>query len=50
MKVGDIVQHFLTEQIGIVMAMDDDAIGARAVDYTGRFSFWSWRKEWCFRE
>ena len=26
MKVGDIVKHFLTEQIGSVMAMDDDAI------------------------
>ena len=46
MKVGDIVRHFLTEQIGIVMAMDDDAIHVLWTTQ-GLSLFGPGGKEWC---
>jgi len=46
MQVGDIVKHFLTEQIGIVMAMDDDAIHVLWTTQ-GLSLFGPGGKEWC---
>ena len=43
MQVGDLVRHFLTEQVGIVLTVvvskPRRSIGAGDVDYTGRFAF-----------
>ena len=46
MQVGDIVKHFLTEQIG-TMAMDDDAIHVLWTTQ-GESLFGPGGKEWCF--
>ncbi len=51
MQVGDIVRHFLTEQIGIVMTITnaDSSIGAIQVLWTtqGESLFGPGTKEWC---
>ena len=46
MQVGDLVFHWLTEQIGIVMAMDDDAIHVLWTTQ-GLSLFAPGNKEWC---
>ena len=46
MQVGDIVRHFLTEQIGIVMTIDDDAIHVLWTTQ-GLSLFAPGNKEWC---
>ena len=46
MQVGDIVKHFLTEQIGIVMTIDDDAIHVLWTTQ-GLSLFAPGNKEWC---
>lgn len=46
MQVGDIVKHFLTEQIGVVMAVDDDAIHVLWTTQ-GQSLFGPGAKEWC---
>jgi len=50
-QVGDIVRHFLTEQIGIVMTITnaDSSIGAIQVLWTtqGESLFGPGTKEWC---
>ena len=51
MQVGDIVRHFLTEQIGIVMTIHnaDSSLGAIHVLWTtqGDSLFGPGGKEWC---
>ena len=51
MQVGDIVRHFLTEQIGIVMMITnaDSSLGAIQVLWTthGDSLFGPGHKEWC---
>ena len=51
MKVGDLVKHFLTEQIGIVMTIhnSDSSLGAIQVLWTtqGDSLFGPGHKEWC---
>ena len=51
MQVGDIVRHFLTEQIGIVMTIHnaDSSLGAIQVLWTtqGDSLFGPGGKEWC---
>ena len=47
MQVGDIVKHFLTEQIGIIIEVRGD-IGAHVVWTTQGLSlFGPGHKEWC---
>ena len=46
MQVGDIVKHFLTERIGVVMAVDDDAIHVLWTTQ-GESLFGPGAKEWC---
>ena len=47
MKVGDIVRHFLTEQIGIVLEIRGD-IGVHVLWTTqGESLFGPGTKEWC---
>ena len=47
MQVGDIVRHFLTEQIGIVLEVRGD-IGAHVLWTTQGLSlFGPGNKEWC---
>ena len=54
MQVGDIVKHFLTEQIGIVMTVvaDRRSIASVRVLWTtqGESLFGPGRKEWCSPE
>ena len=51
MQVGDIVKHFLTEQIGIVMRIvnADSSLGTIQVLWTtqGESLFGPGTKEWC---
>ena len=51
MQVGDIVKHFLTEQIGIVMRIvnADSSLGSIQVLWTtqGESLFGPGTKEWC---
>ena len=51
MQVGDIVRHFLTEQIGIVMRIvnADSSLGTIQVLWTtqGESLFGPGTKEWC---
>ena len=48
MQVGDIVRHFLTEQIGVVLEIRGD-IGAHVLWTTqGESLFGPGNKEWCF--
>ena len=51
MQVGDIVRHFLTEQIGIVMTIhnSDSSLGSIQVLWTtqGESLFGPGAKEWC---
>jgi len=48
MKVGDIVKHFLTDQIGIILEIRGD-IGAHVLWTTqGESLFGAGHKEWCF--
>ena len=51
MQVGDIVRHFLTEQIGIVMRIvnADSSLGSIQVLWTtqGESLFGPGTKEWC---
>ena len=51
MQVGDIVRHFLTEQIGIVLTIHnaDSSLGAIHVLWTtqGDSLFGPGHKEWC---
>ena len=51
MKVGDLVKHFLTEQIGIVMTIhnSDSSLGSIQVLWTtqGESLFRPGGKEWC---
>ena len=51
MRVGDLVKHFLTEQIGIVMTIHnaDSSLGSIQVLWTtqGESLFGPGRKEWC---
>ena len=50
MQVGDIVKHFLTEQIGIIIEVRGD-IGAHVVWTTQGLSlFGPGHKEWCFEK
>ncbi len=53
MQVGDLVKHFLTEQVGIVLELTDEA---RAAGPTGAHVLWTTQglslfapggKEWC---
>ena len=47
MQVGDIVRHFLTEQIGIILEIRGD-IGAHVLWTTqGESLFGAGHKEWC---
>ena len=48
MQVGDIVKHFLTEQIGVILEIRGD-IGAHVLWTTQGLSlFGPGNKEWCF--
>ena len=48
MQVGDIVKHFLTEQIGIILSIRDDCDMVRILWTTqGRSLFGPGNKEWC---
>ena len=48
MQVGDIVRHFLTEQIGIILEIRGD-IGVHVLWTTqGDSLFGPANKEWCF--
>ena len=48
MQVGDIVKHFLTDQIGIILEIRGD-IGAHVLWTTqGKSLFGPGHKEWCF--
>ena len=48
MQVGDIVKHFLTEQIGVILEIRAD-IGAHVLWTTqGESLFGPGYKEWCF--
>ena len=50
MKVGDIVKHFLTEQIGVILEIRGD-IGAHVLWTTqGESLFGPGHKEWCFEK
>ena len=50
MKVGDLVKHFLTEQIGIVLELRGD-IGIHVLWTTqGESLFGAGNKEWCFEK
>ena len=50
MQVGDIVKHFLTEQIGVVLEIRGD-IGAHVLWTTQGLSlFGPGNKEWCFEK
>jgi len=49
-KVGDIVKHFLTEQIGVILEIRGD-IGAHVLWTTQGLSlFGPGTKEWCFEK
>ena len=54
MQVGDIVRHFLTEQIGIVMTIHnaDSSLGSIQVLWTtqGDSLFGPGHKEWCGKQ
>ena len=48
MQVGDIVKHFLTEQIGIILSIRDDCDMVRILWTTQGLSlFGPGNKEWC---
>ena len=50
MKIGDIVKHFLTEQIGVILEIRGD-IGAHVLWTTqGESLFGPGHKEWCFEK
>ena len=50
MQVGDIVRHFLTDQIGVVLEVRGD-IGAHVLWTTQWHSlFGPGNKEWCFEK
>jgi len=50
MQVGDIVKHFLTEQIGVILEIRGD-IGAHILWTTQGLSlFGPGNKEWCFEK
>ena len=50
MKVGDIVKHFLTDQIGIILEIRGD-IGIHILWTTqGESLFGPGHKEWCFEK
>ena len=50
MQVGDIVKHFLTEQIGVILEIRGDA-GAHVLWTTQGLSlFGPGTKEWCFEK
>ena len=50
MQVGDIVKHFLTEQIGVILEVRGD-IGAHVLWTTQGLSlFGPGNKEWCFEK
>ena len=50
MQVGDIVKHFLTEQIGVILEIRGD-IGAHVLWTTQGLSlFGPGKKEWCFEK
>jgi hypothetical protein len=49
MKVGDLVKHFLTEQIGVVVAVSSGDVPSVRVLWTTRGGslFGPGNKEWC---
>ena len=48
MQVGDIVKHFLTEQIGIILSIRDDCDVVRILWTTQGLSLFApGNKEWC---
>ena len=51
MQVSDIVKHFLTERIGVVMAVDDSVYGSMHIHVLwttqGESLFGPGAKEWC---
>ena len=48
MKVGDLVKHFLTEQIGVILSIRDDCDMVRILWTTqGESLFGPGNKEWC---
>ena len=50
MKVGDIVKHFLTEQIGVILEIRGD-IGAHILWTTqGESLFGPGYREWCYEK
>ena len=50
MQVGDIVKHFLTEQIGVILEIRGD-IGIHILWTTqGRSLLGPGHKEWCFEK
>ena len=50
LQVGDIVKHFLTEQIGVILAIRGD-IGAHVLWTTQGLSLFDpGHKEWCFEK
>ena len=50
MQVGDLVQHFLTEQIGVILEVRGD-IGVHVLWTTQGLSlFGPGHKEWCFEK
>ena len=48
MKVGDIVKHFLTEQIGIILEVRGDIYIHIIWTTQGQSLFGPGTKEWCF--
>ncbi len=47
MKVGDLVKHFLTEQIGIIVATAPDGTDHRVLWTTQGLSLFVGHREWC---
>ena len=49
MKVGDLVKHFLTEQIGVVLVVSSSDVPSVRVLWTtqGESLFGPGNKEWC---
>ena len=47
MKVGDLVQHFLTEQVGIIVQYAPSTQSFQVLWTTQGLSMWMNNKEWC---
>ena len=47
MKIGDLVQHFLTEQVGIIVQYAPSTQSFQVLWTTQGLSMWKYNKEWC---